>query len=65
MKYKYNKWNWIEEIKLDRDIKDFYFIDERIPKAFQKANATCKVQEVCQPTNISFGVAEYCYDYEF
>lgn len=65
LKFRYNKWNWVTKISPNIDIAKVYIIDPKIWNAIHKAKETNKEQEVYHPTNVSFGTAEYYYDYEF
>lgn len=65
LKSRYNKWNCVTKISPNIDISEIYVIDSKIWDAIHKAKETNKEQEVYHPTNVSFGVAEYYYDYEF
>lgn len=60
MKKRYGYWNWV--VKYTREsIKDVYLLDKKTyDKIMKDGGAT-----VYNRTNVSFGVAEYHYDYEF
>lgn len=65
LKFRYNKWNWVTKVSPNTDIAKMYIISPEICKAINKAKEINKEQEVYHPTNVSFGIAEYYYDYEF
>lgn len=65
LKFRYNKWNWVTKISPNIDITKIHVIGSKIWDAIDKAKETNKEQEVYHPTNVSFGIAEYYYDYEF
>lgn len=65
LKFRYNKWNWVTKVSPNTDMAKMYIISPEVCKAINKAKETNKEQEVYHPTNVSFGTAQYYYDYEF
>lgn len=60
LKKRYGHWNWVYEVTTE-SIKNAYLIDEKLyNKVMENGSATAY-----RKANISFGTAQYYYDYEF
>lgn len=60
LKKRYGYWNWVYKVTTE-SIKNAYLIDEKLyNKVMENGSATAYHR-----ANISFGTAQYYYDYEF
>ena len=64
LKFRYGKWNWVNNVTKE-SIKNLIIFDDKIQKAKQKLDSGIKSVEIFYPANVSFGIAEFYYDYEF
>ena len=58
MKFRYNKWNFVQKVSPTFDISKMIIINDKLFKAIQKAKETNKEQEIYYQTQVSFGIAE-------
>lgn len=64
LKFRYNKWNWVS-IVTNESIKRIILLDDKLIKAQKKLEAGADKVEIFRDANVSFGIADYYYDYEF
>lgn len=57
-------WNWINTVTKE-SLSRLILLDDKTAKAQAKIEAGAKEAKINRRANISFGVAEYYYDYEF
>jgi hypothetical protein len=60
LKFRYGKWNWVRKFTKE-SINDLLFIPEKIAKDLQTKDTSIQYS----PTNVSFGIGEYYYDYTY
>lgn len=63
MKFRYGYWNWVDTVTKE-DIENCIIIDDKLCKALKELE-TKDEAVIYRRANVSFGVADYYYDYEF
>lgn len=61
---RYNKWNWVSIITKE-SINNSIILDDKLFKAKQKIESGANEVKVFRDANVSFGIADYYFDYEF
>lgn len=63
LKKRYGFWNWVDTITKD-SIKNIILLDDKTAKVIKELETKAEAK-IYRKANISFGIADYHYDYEF